>query len=371
LKLRRLIFFILLILTGLINAQTDFRPGYVIKPGGDTLFGNIDYRSDLLMGEVCRFRINDKENEIRYSPDDIIGYRFNNSKYYISKEVKGKMLFLEFLIKGKVSIYYLRDNNGDHYFIEKDGVRITEIPYKKEIRHKGDTDYFYESTEHIGVMKYYMQDAPEFQSRIERMGKPEHKNLIKLAEDYHNKVCKDESCIIYEKKMPIFKISLEIVGGMFYPTFGGVYEEEELYIVHKSYVQTGVITNICMPRTSENLYFRSGIIYSNVEAYKIHMQFYTDGSYDWVQTDNYKMSLYKFPIQLEYIYPKGIVKPKLAYGLNIYLPSNYNYSLVAGLNIKLHKSIFLTVMYDLEYFGGIIPHYIGPQSLLFGLQIKL
>ena len=370
-KFRRLIFFMLLILTGLINAQTDFRPGYVIKPSGDTLFGKIDYRGDLLMGEVCRFKINDKENEIRYSPDDIIGYRFNNSKYYISKEVKGKRLFLEFLIKGKVSIYYLRDNNGDHYFIEKDGVRITEIPYKEEIRHKGDTAYFYESTEHIGIMKYYMQDAPEFQSRIERMGKPEHKNLIKLAEDYHYKVCKDESCIIYEKKKPLFKISLEIVGGIVFLSYGNS-GDPGTHIIGKKYLQTGVITNICMPRTSENLYFRSGIIYSNVEAYKIHMQFYTDGSYDWVQTDNYKMSLFEIPLQLEYIYPKGIVRPKFAYGINLYPSYGRDYSLMGGLNIKLYKSVYLIVMYNLEYDGlMILPQVMGPQSLLFGLQIKL
>jgi hypothetical protein len=364
----------LLLFTGFSHAQTDFRPGYVIKPGGDTLFGEIDYRSDLLMGEVCRFKINDKENEIRYSPDDIIGYRFIDSKYYISKEVNGKRLFLEFLIKGKVSIYYLRDNNGDHYFIEKEGIRITEIPYKQEIRHKGDTDYFYESTEHIGVMKYYMLDAPEFQSRIERMGKPEHKNLIKLAEDYHNKVCKDESCVIYEKKIPLFKISMEIVGGIYYHNFD-YSGDPRTYIIIKKYLQTGVITNLCMPRTSENLYFRSGIIYSNVDAYKTTESLYFDGTgYHTLieKSDNFKKSLFEIPLQLEYIYPKGIVRPKFAYGINIYAPYDLTYSLMGGLNIKLQKSIYLTVMYQLEYYGlMILPQEMGPQSLLFGLQIKL
>jgi hypothetical protein len=63
------------------------------------------------MSIFCNYKINDNEKEISHSPDDISAFRFLNSKYFISREVNGKKVFLEYLIKGKISIYYLRDEN--------------------------------------------------------------------------------------------------------------------------------------------------------------------------------------------------------------------------------------------------------------------
>jgi len=47
-----------------------------------------------------------------YTPEDLQAYRFFDSKYYISRKVKigesEKLLFLEYLIKGKVDIFLLQ-----------------------------------------------------------------------------------------------------------------------------------------------------------------------------------------------------------------------------------------------------------------------
>lgn len=105
--------------------------GYVITNPGDTLFGEIDYRGDLLMGKLCRFKDNNGEEQ-EFLPAGIQGYRFIDSKYYISLEVNGRNVFLEYLINGKVSIYYLRDDAGDHYYIDKEGEVMKEIPYNED-----------------------------------------------------------------------------------------------------------------------------------------------------------------------------------------------------------------------------------------------
>jgi hypothetical protein len=348
-KLKRLLFLGLLFTTQFINAQTDFRSGYVIIENNDTLFGEIDYRGDLLMSEVCRFRINDKANETKYSPDDIVAYRFKESKYFISKDLKGKKIFLEFLIKGKVNIYYLRDSQGDHYYLEKENMRLTEIPYEERIVYKDNTPYFYKSTRYIGLLKCFMDDAPMFQSRIDNMGKPEHENLIKLAEDYHNEVCKDTSCIIYEKKLPLLRFDIEITGGIVnYQNAGNIH--------NKSYFQGGILTHFWMPRTSEKLYFRTGILYSTLEA------------------NNVTSTIYKIPIQLEYIYPKGVFRPIIAYGINLYSPFYQTVAWMGGVNIKLHQSIFLGINYDVEfnpnYKFPLFPYNVLSQSISTGLQIK-
>jgi hypothetical protein len=322
-KLKNLILFGLLFSIGVLNAQTDFRAGYIIKSTGDTLYGDIDYRGDLLMSGLCKFK--DNENTIKeYSPNDIAAFRFIDSKYYVSREINNRKVFLEYLIKGKINIYYMRDDIGDHYFLDKQDVKLTEIPYEEGIKYVEDKQVFYESTRHIGLLSVYMQDAPKLQSRIQTIKKPEHQNLIKLAEAYHNAVCEGERCIIYKKSAPFIKILPELTGGVI--KYSNVEDLND-----KFYIHTGIIGHIWMPRTSEKMYFRTGVLFSQLDL------------------DGEKKNFYKIPCQLEYIYPKGILRPRIAYGLNFYIPNYRTVSFDIGANIKLSETFFLSATSDIEF----------------------
>ncbi|MGI4863169.1 MAG: hypothetical protein ACRYFZ_04550 [Janthinobacterium lividum] len=39
-----------------VQAQVDFRPGYIVRPAGDTVRGDIDYRDARFNARQCRFR---------------------------------------------------------------------------------------------------------------------------------------------------------------------------------------------------------------------------------------------------------------------------------------------------------------------------
>ena len=92
--MRKILLAILLLVPFLLTAQPDFREGYVINNQGDTLRGTIDYRGDLMMGSICRFL--DPAGRIQeFSPDSIASYRFNDGKFYVSKDVEGQKFFLE------------------------------------------------------------------------------------------------------------------------------------------------------------------------------------------------------------------------------------------------------------------------------------
>lgn len=347
---RGLLFYGFWMINGILHAQSDFRPGYIINLDGDTIHGTIDYRGDHLMGEICRFDAADSDGIIIYSPQDLIAYRLDDGKYYVSKEVNSRSVFLEFLIEGKMNVYYLRDKRGEHYFVEKEGTGIAELPYEEAIRYKDDKPYAFHTRNHIGLLRYYMQDAPAMQSRIANMGKPSHDNLTKLAKDYHNIVCKDESCVIYVKKEPFVKVNLEIIGGIgHYP----VYSKSSLFI------QPGILTNIWMPRVNEKFYFRAGMLYSNFESDDV----------------------FKIPLMVEYVYPKGTVTPKLAYGITIYRVSGEFFTIIAhsvafmgGINIKLWESLCLVINYDLDFNPmviSILPRSILSQSVSAGIIFKL
>jgi hypothetical protein len=334
----------------LLRAQTDFRSGYIINLNGDTLTGEVDYRGDFIMGEMCRFRMNGSKHDTTFYPRDIFGYRFVDGKYFISKEVNGKKAFLEYLINGIVSIYYLKDDMGDHYFLDKNGSDIVEIPpYKEEIKYNDGIPYMVKSAAHIPFLYFYMQDAPGLRSDIENLKKPDHGSLIKLAKDYHNLVCLNSSCIIYEKKMPLVRLDIELSGGIIKYTSDDVND--------KYYFHTGLLAHLWMPATSEKLFLRFGVLYSTLEA------------------GVNKFRDFKFPIQLEYKYPKGVIRPNFALGLNVLSTVNLAPSFMLGINVKLHNKIFWGIKYDIDFYGKesfpLFPRSLRSQSILTGILIEL
>ena len=327
----------LLLVNSVIYAQPDFRSGYVIDFSGDTLFGDIDYRGDLLMGSVCKIKISDEEI-IEYSPYDIMGFRFIDSKYFVSKEIAGKMVFLEYLINGKISIYYLRDEIGDHYYIDKEGLGITELPYEEGIKRANlqktiyetleNEEIVYNTTIHMGLLKIYMQDYPEIFQRIEDLNKPDHVPLIKLAEKYHFSVCPDEQCLIYEKKLPLLKVAIEPYWGMY--VFHGSFD-----LIDNTYIAYGGNLYLSIPRANEKISFKFGF-----ESLKTT---YEEGD----------LNIQKFPIQIQYIYPSNKFKPKTSFGFNFwradfgqYFDYVHTICFNAGFNLELTKRMSLSV--DLE-----------------------
>lgn len=103
-------------------AQSDFREGYIINNENDTTYGLIDYRGSMRSSKHCTFKSDDASEQIKYSPSEIAGYRFTDNKYYVSRTVKreegASVFFLEFLINGKVDIYFYRDKGEDYYLVD-------------------------------------------------------------------------------------------------------------------------------------------------------------------------------------------------------------------------------------------------------------
>ncbi len=188
-----------------IFAQTDFRAGYVIKNNNDTVYGQIKYLGSQNSSEKCIFQKDSLSEEQIFTPTDILGYRYENKKYYVSKSVssngKTKDLFLEFLINGVVDIYYFRDEMEDHYFIEERNGNLIELKNKvSNIKQNNDT-YQKESKEYIGILRYVFKDQPDIQNKVDQT-KLSHKSLINIAKNYHIQACSDQECIVYEKDTP-------------------------------------------------------------------------------------------------------------------------------------------------------------------------
>ena len=195
-------------------SQRDFRPGYVITHKNDTIPGLVLY-SAINTSTVCTFRKNADSATTNYSPSDILGYRNNDGKFFIAKQVsideKEKLVFLEFLIKGKANIYYMRDGS-DHYYVENEhGLMLQLTEPQKVISGFNGVDYV-KPEQYTGRLKLAMSDCPEIFPEIERSSL-NHSSLLKLARDYHSKVCKTEQCIVFERKRPSLYVRFGLYGG--------------------------------------------------------------------------------------------------------------------------------------------------------------
>jgi hypothetical protein len=345
-KLHKLLFGVFLFVPGFMNAQTDFRPGYIIKNSGDTVYGKIDYRRDQLMSSLCKFKDSDQKIT-EFSPDDILAYRFINSKFYVTKEINDKKVFMEYLIKGKINVFYLRDEQGENYFLSKDSAQLTRIPYDEGIKEIDGIKVFYRTQKHIGILNYYMQDAPQLQPRIQSMKKPEYENMIKLAEDYHNAVCKGEKCIIYEKKVPFIKVNPEVTAGVV------TFKNNDEDLINRSYFQCGMIAHFWMPGMNENFYFKTGFIYSQAE-----------------KVNGEKTGYLKIPTHIEYMAPITYrIRPSVSIGL---MSPSYS----CGLEIRIYNRVHIGIQSWVNFYSDneicpLLPSGLCNYSILGSFYVNL
>ncbi|MEI7526575.1 MAG: hypothetical protein WCJ95_19670 [Mariniphaga sp.] len=208
----------------LVHAQRDFRPGYLVNLNNDTIKGYLLYKA-VNTSSVCVFKTTLNDLQIDYTPADILEFRFDNGKYYITKEVPleigKKLVFVEFLIKGKANVYYMRDG-ADHYFIEKENGRMVELTESKKVFYDENGAEFVKPEQYSGKLKSVLSDCPEIYPVIDRTNL-NHSSLIKLAKDYHYKVCKTEDCIVFERKKSPLRLHAGLYAGYTLNTikFGG------------------------------------------------------------------------------------------------------------------------------------------------------
>ena len=296
----------------LLNAQ-DLRKGYIFSKG-DTINGILKFQGDIRNSKEC-ILISDRETEKLLLPFEIDGYMFEKGKYYVSKYlVKSDTtlkVFAEYLIKGQKDLFYYRDYTGFHYLINANDSSLIEIPYKQEVVYIDGKSYLRESKQHIGLLKSYFSDCPSIYSQIEKLKKPDSKNLISITKKYHEVVCGENSCIVYKKQKTPLKIAVE-------PRFELTkFQGESDY-----FRQHGGLVYIWLPVSNENLYLKSGVLYS--------------------KHDN-DISMYKIPLQFEYVFPKKIVRPKLDLGVNIYSTKIPNYTQGMALTLAASGGLMVTL----------------------------
>ena len=315
-------------------AQTDFRQGYVITLQHDTLKGYIDYASSSLNSQRCLFKPTLTGKEQIFHPAEIYGYRYTDSKFYVSKNIKlkdsvSRSIFAEYLIEGKVSVYYYNDGGiSPHYLLEKEGLSLREASFGEEIAHDDEKYYLKKDNTFRGVMRVFMAETPEIYSEIDRLQRPGHADFIRIAKHYHELSCSNQACVVYEKTLPKFSFSIEPVLGCFTIRNYG-----------KLISQYGGLVYFWLPQENERIYFKTGYLYAH--------------TYDVVRGS---LALSCIPIQFEYLFPKAFIRPKIFLGINNYISKEdggntffHTYVLGAGAMIPITANLSFDCALNTDY----------------------
>lgn len=311
--------FILLFLCSFLGlrAQTNFLPGYITTNEGDTLKGLIDYRSDSRNARVCVFKPTSEASMQEFLPFSIKGYRFNDGKYYVSREVtldgQPTPLFLEYLVNGIADLYFYGDGTSYHYFMEKTDGKLFELTNEeKEINVDGKL-YIKDSKLYIGALKYTFADAEQLFPQINTV-KLNHESLINITRKYHDQVCDDYQCIVYEKQLPAVKLkwgaSIGLNGSVL--QFINLELFQDLNFDRTATPVLEILLNTTLPRASEKLSFQVSGEFSKA---------YFHGTGDYLPLLAFEeVHIHTFLLKgragIKYTWPKGKIRPSALVGAN-------------------------------------------------------
>jgi opacity protein-like surface antigen len=255
--------FIFLLYLSNLKGQADFRQGFVITNESDTLHGLINFRGDTGNAQKCEFKKSGAAVVKEYKPFDIQGYRFTNSKYYISKTVvvNGARinLFLEFLIHGTADLYSFNDGKTSYFFIQKSGQKIYELIVKKDLVKRGESSYSHETNEYVNTLKRVLADCPRFFPTIDNTAY-EAQSLMMLLKRYNDYVSSEKS-VFYEKQPPDVKLKL---APFFSVNSSNVsFEHSAMYealdFQRSTYATIGLLLNTSLPKSNRWFSFQTSI----------------------------------------------------------------------------------------------------------------
>jgi hypothetical protein len=386
--------------------QKGFLPGYIITNDFDTLKGLINLNSNYENSRSCSFIGGDDQNPKTFSPDDIKGYRIENSRFYLAKDIKidsiQRRVFLEYLVDGIVDLYYLKEPLEEYYFIEKDARLITlsnEETIVKVMMEDAEKPYertfIKNSDQYKRILTYLFQDSPALKERINNTSFA-YKPLIKITKDYHNSVC-DYGCIDFTKSTEQ-GLFIEPSAGMINAWMGLRIKTSDSF-AHDLKPYYGLQLRIKPFKGYSRLNLLLGANYSSNS-----FQGDFNALYDDLFPIEYRIhtdySLLRIPLGVDYSFTEGKLQPFISFVFNIIIILNpdyevtrvdsgskietpfrtYQYGLSPGVGLKyiINKRFYLYQKNEFEYripsanFGWILDnHFVYSYLGSLGLGIKI
>lgn len=305
-----------------VKAQKTYQDGYVLISEFDTIYGKIENKDYYQNSRYCDFINTNSTQVTRYYPDKIYGYRFSDGKFYISKNIEientKRTVFMEYLIKGKLDIYYTQDEGfTPHYFASKDSLALQELKYNEGVKVVDGIDVFYKQKQYSGILNYLTSDCPVMKNKISEIEEPNQEKLIRFAKKYHDLTCPDKECTIYSKKIPR-KIRIYSYAGPQLFLLDDYYPSDIDILKGEIFPSYGFNIMVQQAQRFENIYLGIGFIY--------------------VPHIDSANNFYRIPLSLTYLNVKNGFSPIFSFEFDI--NRMFSQSLIAGLRFQTKRLAF-------------------------------
>ncbi len=187
-----------------LSAQRNIREGYVVTLQGDTLYGEIDFRTADMNMKQCVFKQKGADSFKTYLPGEIYSYRFtNNGIYYVSKKVDtdeggSEIVFAEHVIRGSMNLYQV---GGDEMLFEDEEGNIAKFSMEKA----NNVTKVRELHEEMDGVLHLLDKSTNAKNIIFKKNK-NRDNTKAAVMAYVDEVCPDGYCEVFEyrkKKTPV------------------------------------------------------------------------------------------------------------------------------------------------------------------------
>src|SRR5258706_11912501 len=185
----------------------DFRQGYIVRNGKDTVRGLVAYRPGKKGFKECLFKPSKKEKSTHLSPDAIEAYGLTGDAEFVSVTLPpdfhnpGKV-FIRRLVRGPLSLYAYRGT----FVVKKD--TLVTLPRLKGNSIKVDGRMVYqENKRYAGLLNLQLQDCSMSANTTKYTGK----ELTSLVNNYNR--CKGQMVPINAGNRPGTRVDFQAFGG--------------------------------------------------------------------------------------------------------------------------------------------------------------
>ena len=216
--MKKIFFFLLLgtMMSLQMRAQVNPKPGFIITNQGDTIRGNIDFRTNERLSRQCEFWTNGSNKGNTYKPGDIEAFRFDEGgKYFVTRRLnvtgEPELYFAEFMVQGMMNLYCVASDSKEYFFFEREDGEMAQLTNRLAVRDaQEEKESLQEKREQYGKVKTLLKDSWK---AVEDMNQKDltRRKLVDIVRLYHNDVCTDGStCMVYEYKEKTDKPTLHI-----------------------------------------------------------------------------------------------------------------------------------------------------------------
>ncbi len=360
-----------LLFASLINGQENFQPGYIINLQKDTIRGFVDYRNWEKNPSDVVFKMGINELPTQYRSIDITGFGIQDEHYMSAIVERESTLnsfsdgpysaqliteldstFLQTLIGGSKSLYYLKDKNGiDQFYIHQD-TGFTLLIFKKYMKVQNENKGNMENRTFVGQLIKYLQECDQIQDKLKDT-KYKRSDLEKLFVEYY--ACTNSSIAFHKKEDKI----IAQLGVWMGPSITSLQiNSESNYLGSVDFnssttVAGGLTCDFILPRSQRKWSILTELMYT---SYK------TSGHYDDLYnpaTITFEYAYLKLNTMLRYRYPLGKVSAYANIGMS-------NGLVVSEVNEKKDESMFHP-----DTIGPAMPNSRGyEQGLVMGIGLS-